>query len=301
MNCQVCGSAIVRRVGENTGDWRRRKTCSSECAKISRRNKSQAIADQKHGIMRNRTCPACGAPLVQRCDEVYARFAERKTCGGACAKVLMIRTKRTTGVYAPRIVLRCRQCGVEFTERPSHVTSYYGSKRQFCSKACMDEAQRGSTMPLDQRKISRFACAECGAEGWQWPSVERKYCSTQCANVANNRNRNRTRTTGIERAVYRALDEAGIAYRPQHAIDWMMVDAFIPSLNLVIECQGDYWHCNPRKYPDGPRTEQQRAVVGRDKGRRKHLENLGYRLVELWESDIDLHGADVLVQQVLQR
>lgn len=50
-------------------------------------------------------------------------------------------------------------------------------------------------------------------------------------------------------------------------------DIFIPSLNIIIECDGDYWH----KYP-----------VGRDidKIRTKELIEKGFKVLRLWESEI---------------
>lgn len=50
-------------------------------------------------------------------------------------------------------------------------------------------------------------------------------------------------------------------------------DIFIPSMNLVIECDGDYWH----KYP-----------IGRDidKIRTKELIEKGFKVFRLWECEI---------------
>ena len=50
-------------------------------------------------------------------------------------------------------------------------------------------------------------------------------------------------------------------------------DILIPSLNLVIECDGDYWH----KYPIG---------LEKDHFRTKELIEKGFRVLRLWERDI---------------
>ena len=52
-----------------------------------------------------------------------------------------------------------------------------------------------------------------------------------------------------------------------------MCDILIPSMNLVIECDGDYWH----KYP-----------IGRDIDRTRTTELLreGFKVLRLWEHEI---------------
>jgi len=50
-------------------------------------------------------------------------------------------------------------------------------------------------------------------------------------------------------------------------------DILIPSLNLVIECDGDYWH----KYPIG------REI---DRIRTSELINNGFKVLRLWECEI---------------
>lgn len=50
-------------------------------------------------------------------------------------------------------------------------------------------------------------------------------------------------------------------------------DILIPSMNMVIECDGDYWH----KYPIG---------LERDHVRTKELITKGFKVLRLWERDI---------------
>ena len=52
-------------------------------------------------------------------------------------------------------------------------------------------------------------------------------------------------------------------------------DILIPSMNLVIECDGNYWH----KYPIG---------LEKDHIRTKELLEKGFKILRLWESEIIL-------------
>src|ERR1035437_5306305 len=57
--------------------------------------------------------------------------------------------------------------------------------------------------------------------------------------------------------------------------------------NYLIEIQGDYWHTNPNKYPDGPKTKGQKVNFLRDKKKKKFVElKTEYELIEFWEYDI---------------
>lgn len=61
-------------------------------------------------------------------------------------------------------------------------------------------------------------------------------------------------------------------------------DIFIPSMNLVIECDGDYWHGNPLRNKE--LTERQIAQREKDNLRKKELEEKGFKVLRLWECEI---------------
>jgi very-short-patch-repair endonuclease len=83
--------------------------------------------------------------------------------------------------------------------------------------------------------------------------------------------------TSIEVKIQSFLKELNIKFVTHKYINinhGYQCDIFIPSLNLVIECDGDYWH----KYPNG------REI---DKTRTQELIQKGYKVLRLWGSDID--------------
>jgi very-short-patch-repair endonuclease len=61
-------------------------------------------------------------------------------------------------------------------------------------------------------------------------------------------------------------------------------DILIPSMNLVIECDGNYWH----KYPIG---------LEKDYIRTKELLKKGFKVLRLWESEIN----EMLIKQFKER
>jgi len=82
--------------------------------------------------------------------------------------------------------------------------------------------------------------------------------------------------TSIERKIQSFCKILGIAFvtheymRILHAY---ACDIYLPDNNIVIECDGDYWH----NYPFGSEV---------DKLRTKELEDIGYKVIRLWERDI---------------
>ena len=60
---------------------------------------------------------------------------------------------------------------------------------------------------------------------------------------------------------------------------------------IVIECQGDYWHMNPNKYSGSDYNKTTKKTASehweKDKNRRLFMEYAGYTVVELWESEIN--------------
>ena len=66
------------------------------------------------------------------------------------------------------------------------------------------------------------------------------------------------------------------------------VDIFIPSKNLIIECYGDYWHCNPDIYKEDFYNKSLKLTAGeiwdRDSIRISLLKSFGYEVNIIWEN-----------------
>lgn len=81
--------------------------------------------------------------------------------------------------------------------------------------------------------------------------------------------------TGIEKKLYQELKSRGLLFEEQKLINGrFLVDAYIPSLNLIIEADGDYWHKLDR-------------VQKKDKAENAYLTECGYNLLRLSEHEIN--------------
>jgi very-short-patch-repair endonuclease len=85
------------------------------------------------------------------------------------------------------------------------------------------------------------------------------------------------------------LTEHAITFERNVQIEQYNVD-FLIGRTTIIECYGDYRHCNPMIYADDyyhetlHQSAQQKHQ--RDTLRQAHLEALGYRVYVFWEHDI---------------
>lgn len=95
------------------------------------------------------------------------------------------------------------------------------------------------------------------------------------------------RKTQIEKRVENFLSKYGIKYKFQKEVGSFVVDFYCKELNLIIECQGDFFHCNPKSKYKYPKYPVQKRNVFRDSKKREYCKRYGYCLLELWESEIN--------------
>lgn len=84
--------------------------------------------------------------------------------------------------------------------------------------------------------------------------------------------------SSIEVKVSKQLDMIGIRYiKQKHIYNGsrnFYLDFYIPSLKLVIECNGDYWHNLPNR-------------IERDKELKEYVESTGRKIIFIWEHEIN--------------
>jgi hypothetical protein len=68
-------------------------------------------------------------------------------------------------------------------------------------------------------------------------------------------------------------------------------DIFIEKLNLIIEFNGDYWHCNPSIYSNDyyhkHKKKYAQEIWKEDEVRIDNIKKLGYNLEVIWEKDFN--------------
>jgi very-short-patch-repair endonuclease len=99
-----------------------------------------------------------------------------------------------------------------------------------------------------------------------------------------------TKDTKIEKKIQVFLKELGIGFILHKYVQikhGYQCDIFIPNLNLVIECDGDYWHGNLNHPNVNVLNSRQRETTEKDKIRTQELIEKGFKVLRLWGSEIE--------------
>ncbi len=95
--------------------------------------------------------------------------------------------------------------------------------------------------------------------------------------------------TAIERLLAKELSKRNITFRSQFPIaNRFVCDFAIPGLKIAIECDGDYWHANPKLYPKNKLNDIQKKKLKLDQNKELCLRTKGWKLFRFTESDIKL-------------
>jgi very-short-patch-repair endonuclease len=93
----------------------------------------------------------------------------------------------------------------------------------------------------------------------------------------------------IEQKVATILESMNIPYEQQVTIDKYTVD-FLVDEKYIVECYGDFWHCNPHQYTSSyfnrGKKKTAEEIWERDTQRKEHFEKMGYKFLCLWENEI---------------
>lgn len=81
------------------------------------------------------------------------------------------------------------------------------------------------------------------------------------------------------------LVDLGIGFENQYPLNGYLYDFYIPSKNILIEVDGDWYHCNPIKHPEAIHPIQ-KAVVKNDAAKNESAKDAGIELLRFWETDI---------------
>ena len=231
--------------------------------------------------IRTITCAKCGKVDTKR------RPDGQKYCSLECYRTSP-RPSREKGQYKP-----CGTCG-----KPIWVVPSTEKKVNYCSIGCYS---------ADNSRKIEYVCKVCGKFFWWSPSRLKsvkytpKYCSIKCRNdcpewkrnasiAANLKQQNSSKPTSLEIAGCALLDLLDIKYETQVLIcDKFTVDVYIPSHNLVIQWDGDYWHGF-----GGAKDDRQRKRQQLDKSQDAYMKKAGFKVIRFWEHEVKKEALKVI-------
>lgn len=257
--CKLCGSKFLVPKCRDTA-----KYCSNSC-----RIKAQ---NTELNIQRKRKLLQC-----KQCNKSFFinNYLKAKFCSRLCYWMFRRNNpniKIQSNQDKQLINKKCSHCGNAYKVWP------YRSNSSFCSSTCFNEF----------RKIT-LICATCGkyfdvpkhvAKGG------RKYCSERCSALGGNKRKSKFSqdVTEFLKQFYFIKTEVVIKDERKKYFADIVIDNI-----LVVECNGDYWHCNPQIYPKDYFNKKLKTSANEtwylDEVRKKFITTKGFRFLTVWEYD----------------
>jgi hypothetical protein len=107
------------------------------------------------------------------------------------------------------------------------------------------------------------------------------------------RKNSKVKTSNLENKFMIILDKLGyiqdIDYIHNHLISNIKTffDFYLPKKNIIIEVDGDFYHCNPNSNYSIPEYEIQKKNLSNDKRKTTWCQNHNITLIRYWEKDIN--------------
>lgn len=233
------------------------------------------------------------------------------------------------------ILRKCPKCKIDVVVSSNNPTitcrNYFNLKKSLCKKCSLQE-QIGEGNPFYGKKHSKETLKKIsesrkgkgtGNKNSMANLIWRKKASDNLkkkwdrgemehARIIMSNKIKETRRLGKLKSVIRSKKEKEMVveikkmgYEVQHSlrVETKICDIFIPSLNLIIEYNGDYWHCNPKKYkPDYFNQKKQKTAKELweyDKNKIDLIKGKGYNLEIVWESD--LKEDNTLINKIIKK
>jgi len=92
--------------------------------------------------------------------------------------------------------------------------------------------------------------------------------------------------TEPERVFSEMMNEIEVEFETQKVISNKIYDFYIPSKNMIVEVDGDYWHANPLIYEGKELNKIQTRNVKNDKFKDVLAVGNGFELERVWEYDL---------------
>lgn len=262
--------------------------CSKECSTIAKQTGREYVCDN------------CGKVFYRKPS--HAQRHEKQFCCSECSSEFLHKTKT--------VIRQCEICGKEFEVSKS-------STQRFCSIQCQGKWQSTQINELNPRsKKRKISCDYCGKDFWikkyKIEAFNNHFCSANCRRhwfaeifTQDEDFKEQSRVRGAYIMSVRAknddcdkinskpqlitnslLDDLSVEYEREKQFTYYSVDNYLTKFNLIIEIQGDYWHCNPIKYANKISGIQANNIRS-DKAKRTYIKNkYGIDILYLWESDL---------------
>ena len=248
------------------------------------RCKSLDINHEKDGYSISRKCPKCGKEVKT--------FSKDKTI--ACRNHF----KKLNGSQL------CKPCSLSL--QVGEGNPFYGKKHSKDTLIKISKSRKGKgtgkNNPMSNEKWKKKA-SENLKKKWQSGELEevRKFMSNKLKETIKSGKIKSITTSKKEKEIIKEIKKLGFYAVQSYRVNTKICDIYVPSLNLIIEYFGDYWHCNPKIYESNyynmKKGKYAYELWEYDKNKLELIRNNGYNLEVVWEQD--LKNNNKLVENII--
>ena len=171
--------------------------------------------------------------------------------------------------YPKRVGKTCPMCGATFV-----VPLSWSKFRKFCSKKCKDDFERDHVFRICRHCSKEFELSRSNLNRGRG-----NFCTYRCYLTYRG-------PSTLEEKMERALNLANIKFEREIKFKRFHVDFLLKNLKIVIECDGEYWHLNPK-------------IQERDKRKDVLLNSLGYKIFRFSGKTMDKFTEKQLANEVV--
>ena len=216
-------------------------------------------------------CCICGNKTTVRQDTAYKY--KRFTCSPDCkSKMISENNKREINEKDFVDDYLKYECGFQTLCKRYKVGGLRGrailekNKIEIKSATEIREIMKSKNLGNWKKAEYRF-CKKCGKKfRYKKGSTIGRFCSVECY-------RKHSGKTSIEEIVENLLIELGLEYQSEFKVNRSFYDFFLPKENVLIECDGKYWH----SFPEAIKRDAKKDNLAKEKG---------YKLLRLSEKEI---------------
>lgn len=181
--------------------------------------------------------------------------------------------------------------------RTREVLKYDKDNREVCRYNSVKEASLDNNISRD--KLTKYLKSGdildgyyfCYMDSIECDSLKNSFVDINEKRLKTNINRRikfSLKTKSEELFVEDFIKPLGLEFIHKHYIDDIsqVVDIFIPNKNIIIEYDGDFWHCNEAKFPNGPIYDYQKKKIEKDKEETEYCKKNNIELIRFWKSDV---------------